>query len=73
MSAKRKTPKNRVSLSAAQIEIVGQFSDYAHDHPGLGFDEAARKEFGSNLFLNTPNGRKFRSECKNVFDLERKR
>ena len=33
--------------------------------------EVAKKALGSNPFSTTPNGRKFRSECKNVFDRER--
>jgi hypothetical protein len=70
MRTKKKSPK-RPALIIEQIEIVGQFNDYAHEHPGLSFDEVARKEFGPNVFPNTPNGRKFRSECKSVFDLER--
>jgi len=60
-----------LKLTDAQIEIVGQFNDYAHDHPKLSFDEVARKEFGPNLFPKTPNGRNFRTACKSIFDRER--
>jgi hypothetical protein len=72
MPTKKTTSKSQPRLSNAQIEIVGQFNDYAHENPKLTFDEVARKEFDPNLFSNTPNGRKFRSECKSMFDLERK-
>ncbi len=69
-----KTPaKRHARLSAEQIKRVGQFNDYAFDNPNLNFDEVARKELGSNPFPKTPNGRKFSSECRAVFDLERKK
>jgi hypothetical protein len=57
-------------LSAAQIEVVGQFNDYAFENRGLTFDQVVRKKLG-RPFPNTPNGRKFRNECKKVFDRER--
>jgi hypothetical protein len=60
----------RVSLSAAQIEIVGQFNDYAFENSYLTFDEVVRKKLGKP-FPNTPNGRKFRNACKKVLDRER--
>lgn len=60
-----------VSLTVAQIEIVGQFNDYACDYPRLAFDAVAKKVLGANPFPKTPNGRKFRAECKAGFDLER--
>jgi hypothetical protein len=58
-------------LTEAQIEIVGSFSDYSFEYRTLGFDEVAEKVLGQNPFPNTPNGRKFKAECKKVFDLER--
>lgn len=60
----------RAGLSAAQIEIVGQFNDYAFENSYLTFDEVVRKKLGKP-FPNTPNGRKFRNACKKVFDRER--
>ena len=66
----KKSPK-RPTLTAAQIEIVGQFNDYAFENPTLNFEQTAKKELGPKAFPNTPNGRKFRAECKAVFDAER--
>lgn len=57
-------------LSAAQIEVAGQFNDYAFENPSLTFNEVVRKELGKP-FPNTPNGRTFRNECKKIFDRER--
>jgi len=63
--------KRKSGLSAAQIEIAGQFNDYAFENPGLTFEETVRKELEQRAFQNTPAGRKFRNECKKVFDRER--
>jgi hypothetical protein len=68
--SKKKSPK-RLALTESQIEIVGQFSDYAWENPGLNFEKTAQKELGPNPFRNTPTSRKFRAECKAVFDAER--
>jgi hypothetical protein len=70
-ASKAKKPKGRARLSFAQIEVVGQFNDYAWEKPKLTFEEVAKKALGSNAFPKTPNGRKFRRECKTVFDRER--
>jgi hypothetical protein len=70
MRTKEKSPK-RPALTAAQIEIAGQFNDYAWENPKLNFEQTARKELGPKAFPNTPNGRKFRAECKAIFDAER--
>jgi hypothetical protein len=70
-TSKKRTPKVRARLSVAQIEIVGQFNDYGCENRKLAFGEVARKVLGPKLFENTPNGRKFRSECEKVFDRER--
>jgi hypothetical protein len=40
-------------------------------NPKPTFDEVARKELGPSPFPNTPNGRKFKRECKAGFDAER--
>ncbi len=58
-------------LTVAQIEIVGQFNDHAWENPKLGFEAVAKKVLGPNPFPKTPNGRKFKAECKKAFDLER--
>jgi hypothetical protein len=65
MPGKTKRPK----LSAAEIEFVGQFNDLAFENLGLSFDEVVKKELGKP-FPNTPIGRKFRNECKKVFERE---
>jgi hypothetical protein len=70
MRAKKKSPKGP-ELTTAQIEIVGQFNDYAWENPKLNFEQTAKKELGPKAFPNTPNGRKFKAECKAIFDLER--
>jgi hypothetical protein len=69
-SSKKRISKGRARLSSAQIEIVGQFNDYAWENPKLTFGEVARKELGPKAFPNTPTGRRFRSECKAVFNRE---
>jgi hypothetical protein len=65
------TNSKPTGLTVAQIELVGQFNDYACDYPKLTFDAVAKKVLGPNPFPKTPNGRKFRSECKKAFELER--
>jgi hypothetical protein len=70
-ASKTKKSRSHARLSLAQIEIVGQFNDYAWENPKLTFEEVAKKALGSNPFPRTPNGQKFRAECKNVFDRER--
>jgi hypothetical protein len=70
-ASKGKKSKGPARLSFAQIEVVGQFNDYAWENPKLTFEQIAKKALGSNPFPTTPNGRKFRTECKNVFDRER--
>jgi hypothetical protein len=65
-------PLKRVRLSDQQTEIVGQFNDYAFENPRLTFEQVAKKELGRKPFPDTPQGRKFRSECKEIFDRERK-
>ncbi len=61
----------RATLTVQQLEIVGQFNDYAFENPNLTFEEVVKKELGKP-FLSTLAGRKFRSECKKVFDRERR-
>jgi len=70
-ASKARKSKGHARLSFAQIEVVGQFNDYAWENPKLTFEEVAKKALGSNSFPKTSNGRKFRSDCKNVFDRER--
>jgi len=70
-ASKEKKSKGHPRLSFAQIEVVGQFNDYAWENPTLTFEEVAIKVLGSSAFPRTPNGRIFKRECKNVFDRER--
>jgi hypothetical protein len=65
------TTRKPAGLTIEQVEIVGQFNDYACDYPELPFDEVAEKVLGPIPFPNTPNGKKFRAECEKAFDLER--
>jgi len=69
--SKARKSKGHARLSFGQIEVVGQFNYYAWENPKLTFEEVAKKALGSDPFPSTPNGRKFRTECKNVFDRER--
>jgi hypothetical protein len=69
--AKPTKKSESVNLTPVQIEIVGQFNDYAYENPTLTFEEVARKEFGPKLFSHTPQGRKSEKECRKVFDRER--
>lgn len=62
-----KHPSRKPKLSVAQLEIVGQFSDYAFDYPNLNFDQVAKKVLGAP-FPNTVSGRAFKREAKAVFD-----
>jgi hypothetical protein len=71
-TSNRKPAKLRPELSVAQAELAAQFSDYAFDYPGLTFDDVARKVLGSRPFPNTPAGRRFKREAKEVFEQERK-
>jgi hypothetical protein len=69
-----KTKRSLISsrLSVAQLEIIGQFNDYAFDYPRLNFEEVAKKVLGAP-FPNTASGRAFKREAKAVFDQERQR
>jgi hypothetical protein len=62
-------PVKKPRLTVSQLEIVGQFSDYAFDHSPLYFDATAKKV--GVKFPATPTGRKFQREAKAVFDRER--
>jgi hypothetical protein len=65
-----KRPSRKLRLPVAQLEIVGQFSDYAFDYPNLNFDQVAKKVLGAP-FPTTVSGRAFKREAKAVFDQER--
>jgi hypothetical protein len=53
-----KHPSRKPRLSVAQLEIVGQFSDYAFDYPNLNFEDSAKTGLGAAVFPNTPEARK---------------
>ena len=63
MAASKRSPKHS-ALTTAQIEIAGQFNDYAFENPKLNFEQTARKELGPKAFPNTPNGQKFKANAK---------
>ena len=66
MSKKRK----RAGLTAAQIEIVGQFNDRSLEKPRMTFEQVARKMLGLLPFSKTASGIRFEKECRKVFDRE---
>ena len=59
-----KKKRKSVTLTAAQVEIVGLSNDLAFKNPKLTFEQVSLKELGRNPFLKTLNGRKSRMECK---------
>jgi len=63
-------PKKRkyARLTAAQIEIVGQFNDLSLEKPRMTFEQVARKMLGLIPFSKTISGRRFEKECRKVFD-----
>ena len=68
-----KQPAKRPQLSVEQIEIVAQFADYSFDCPKLSFDAVAKNVLGARPFPNTPTGRQFKRQAKEVFDQERQK
>ena len=70
-ASKANKSKGNAKLSFAQIEVVGQFNDFAWENPKSTFEAVVRKALGPNPFPKTPNGQKFRKECRRVFDRER--
>lgn len=70
MAAKKLSP-TKPQLSTEQLELIGQFSDYAFDYHILTFDEALRKGMRSRPIPKTPTGREFRRQAEEVFDQER--
>jgi hypothetical protein len=57
-------------LTAAQIEIVGQFNDRSLEKPRMTFEQVAHKMLGLIPFSKTARGRRFEKECRKVFDRE---
>lgn len=66
----KKKPK-RIRLTAAQSRSWIQFNYYSFEKPKLTFEQVALKVLGRNPFPHTPQGRKFKQECRKVFDRER--
>ena len=62
-----KKPKN-VGLTSAQVEIAGQFGNYSFEKPKMTFEQIALKELGPKVFSRPPQGKKFKRECRKVFD-----
>jgi hypothetical protein len=54
-----------------QIEMLVKFSHVSEDYPDLSFAEVALKLLGSEPFKDTPNGKQFEKQCREVFDRER--
>jgi hypothetical protein len=66
-----KTKTKSVQRTTAQIEIVCQVNDLSFENPKLTFEQVAQKALGPDPFQRTANGRKFKKECRAVFDRER--
>jgi hypothetical protein len=67
--SKKRLPR-KPHLTFAQIEIVGQFSDYAFDYPSLSFNDLA-KEVLPEGFGTGSTAKQFRKDAKEVFYPER--
>jgi|ERR1700693_567878 hypothetical protein len=63
--------RRAVNLTPSFSFLRIQLNDYACENRQLTFGAVATKLLGPNPFKNTPNGRKFRSECEKFFDRER--
>ncbi len=66
----KKKPKH-VRLTAAQSRSWIQFNYYSFENPKLTFEQVASKVLGRNPFPRTPQGIKFKQECRKVFDRKR--
>jgi hypothetical protein len=62
--------RKSVKLTAAQIEIVGEFNDRSLEKPRMTFGQVARKMLGLIPFSKTASGSRFEKECRKVFDRE---
>jgi len=63
--------RKSVGLTSAQVEIASQFGDYSFENPKMTFEQVALKELGPKVFSRTPQVKKFKRECRKVFDRER--
>ena len=63
-ASKAKKSKGRARLSFAQIEVVGQFNDYAWDNPKMTFEEVAKKALGSNAISENPERSKIQKRMQ---------
>jgi hypothetical protein len=63
-------PEDNVpSLDFEQIEMLGNFRDYAAKYPDLTFEEITKK-LGVD-FSKAKNGKLWEKECREVFEMER--
>jgi hypothetical protein len=65
------TQHENVELTADQIEIVGQFNDYAFENPGKTFEEVVLMNSGRTCFRQRRREGCSEKECREVFDRER--
>ena len=60
-------------LTVDQISMSANFADAAFDYPRETFSQIAVRMLGPNGFPKTKNGARFKRECREVFDLERRK
>jgi hypothetical protein len=68
-SRKVATPK----LTVAQVCMSANFADAAFDYPRETFAQIAVRMLGPKGFPKTKNGARFKRECREVFNLERRK
>jgi hypothetical protein len=58
-------------LTVDQISMSANFADAAFDYPRETFAQVTVRMLGTKGFPKTKNGARFKSECREVFNLER--
>lgn len=71
MARARKVAKSK--LTVAQVCMSANFADAAFDYPRESFAQVAVRMLGPTGFPKTKNGARFKRECREVFNLERRK
>jgi hypothetical protein len=61
-----------LKLTVAQVCMSANFADAAFDYPRESFAQVTVRMLGSKGFPKTNNGARFKRECRDVFNLERR-